>query len=225
MPIPCQPRVDPSPLAVAELGLARDRRLSPHRHIRTAVSVSHNPNGSRPASSKRGSRRWRRDCHCWSKASIAPTWPIKTSTGCVGSAPSPALRLPRVSEPRRRLPSLARKGRPVLRELRRSSDASARRGRSAPAGDRLVAPHGDRCPDRFDDAEWPGSGEEAVHAGEHTAAREREDVSGIPALERVHHHHECERCRAEGGEHAISPMVRAGRGVQLFWSDSGVTVT
>jgi len=63
---------------------------------------------------------------------------------------------------------------------------------------------GDKRPDCLDDAEWPGSREEAVGAGERTAARKRKDELPSATLQGVHEHHECDGDSAERGEHARS---------------------
>src|SRR5258708_22045997 len=110
--------------------------------------------------------------------------------------------------------------------------AAVRRRHVAALG--RVAPECDQCPDGLDDAEWAGSGEEAVRAGEGAAAGKCSDESAVATLQPVHDHHERDRGSAKGCEHRAMmangsrPAVskRRARGVpgpgssQLGWASA-----
>src|SRR6266446_5136733 len=65
----------------------------------------------------------------------------------------------------------------------------------------LVATEGDRRPDGLDDAERPGTAEEAVDAGQDATDSERSDVTATAGFERVHRHHERQGDNAVHGDH------------------------
>ena len=81
-------------------------------------------------------------------------------------------------------------------DLARDRNASRRRERVA------VAVDGHARPDHLCDPEWPGTGEEAVCAGEQAAAGEAQCVATVAPLQRAHRHHEGHCRSAEGGRHA-----------------------